>query len=142
MKTTELFDEWTTYEQVVTNDYMHQREFFAALGRELSIRLHAPLSVVDLGCGVRAPFVTSLNCFEVIHYVGIDQSESVLARAEAVAAYRRLGEAAGIEQLRSLARMQKLRSGGFVSESSRGLKKLFLGQCPILPVDEQRKWLC
>ncbi len=83
MKTSELFDEWTTYEKVVTNDYMHHRDFFAALADELSIRLHAPLSVVDLGCGDCAPIITLLNSFEVNRYVGIDQSVSALARAQA-----------------------------------------------------------
>ena len=83
MKTSELFDEWSTYEKVVTNDYMHHREFFTVLERELSTRLHEPLSVVDLGCGDCAPIIALLKCFEVNRYVGIDESESVLARAQA-----------------------------------------------------------
>ena len=83
MTTSELFDEWTTYEKVLTNDYMHHRDFFASLAGELSIRLQEPLSIVDLGCGNCAPIVTLLNCFEVNRYVGIDQSETALAQAQA-----------------------------------------------------------
>ncbi len=79
----ELFDEWTTYEKLVANDYMHHRGFFAALAKEVDARLSEPLRVVDLGCGDCAPAVRLLKNFDIESYVGIDQSESALSRARA-----------------------------------------------------------
>jgi hypothetical protein len=45
-----LFREWDPYEKVVRNDYMHHRDFFAALTCEVENRLDSPLWLVDLGC--------------------------------------------------------------------------------------------
>ena len=77
-----LFDNWSTYEKVVANDYMHHRNFFAALERELVTRLDEPLSIIDLGCGDCEPVDALLRHADVSHYVGIDNSKSALARAE------------------------------------------------------------
>ena len=77
----ELFDQWCTYEKVVANDYMHQREFFAVLQRDLYQRFNRPLAVVDIGCGDGVPIAPLLNENVIRKYVGIDQSQSALTRA-------------------------------------------------------------
>lgn len=83
MAKTQLFDEWTTYEKVVANDYMHHRTFLAKLETEIGYRIRAPLAVVDLGCGDCAPIIPLLQRFQIDRYSGIDQSENALARAQA-----------------------------------------------------------
>jgi ubiquinone/menaquinone biosynthesis C-methylase UbiE len=79
--TSNLFDEWTTYEKVVANDYMHHRQFFAALINEIRRRLQTPLSFVDIGCGDCASVLPLLGMVDVSNYTGIDQSETALAGA-------------------------------------------------------------
>ena len=81
MTADKLFDEWTTYEKVVANDYMHHRDFFAALKQEIGARLMEPLSIIDIGCGDGAATLPLLESIAVSHYTGIDQSETALARA-------------------------------------------------------------
>jgi len=78
-----LFNEWTTYEKVVANDYMHHRRFLTALALEIDRQLQAPLLVVDLGCGDCAPITTLVKSFSTKRYVGIDQSERALNGARA-----------------------------------------------------------
>jgi ubiquinone/menaquinone biosynthesis C-methylase UbiE len=82
MTTPDLFDEWQTYEKVVANDYMQHRDFFIALKSEISTRLQEPLTIADLGCGDCAPVDGLLRSFEILRYVGIDQSASALRRAQ------------------------------------------------------------
>jgi ubiquinone/menaquinone biosynthesis C-methylase UbiE len=83
MATSDLFDEWTTYEKVVKNDYMHHRDFLAALEREVEVRSIASPAIVDLGCGDCASIVPLLTRLDAKGYIGIDQSENALARANA-----------------------------------------------------------
>lgn len=83
MATSQIFDDWRTYEKIVTNDYMYHREFFEALTDEIAARLSEPLSVVDIGCGDARPVVPLLERFRVDRYVGIDQSRTALGRASA-----------------------------------------------------------
>ena len=85
----QLFDEWTTYEKVVTNDYMHQRDYMA----ELIARLppgEAPAILVDLGCGDAQPVAPLIDAFSKVQYVGIDQSAEAICRAERLMASRRM----------------------------------------------------
>lgn len=77
----QLFDEWTAYEKIVSNDYMHHRDFFSALAQEIDDSGHQPLSIVDLGCGDCKPVTGLLGRFEVTYYTGIDQSETALVLA-------------------------------------------------------------
>jgi len=81
MATSDLFDEWTTYEKVVNNDYMHHRHFLAALEIEVEVRLRTSPAIIDLGCGDCASIVQLLSRLDVEGYTGIDQSENALARA-------------------------------------------------------------
>ena len=76
-----LFREWSAYERVVRNDYMHHRDFFAALASEVESRLNGPLWLVDLGCGDCRPVMSLLERFDIGSYVGIDESETALAGA-------------------------------------------------------------
>lgn len=80
----QLFDEWTTYERVVTNDYMHHRQYFDALISFLSARVVGPLEIIDLGCGDGKPVIPVLEAFAIKHYTGIDQSNEALDRARAM----------------------------------------------------------
>ena len=80
----QLFDEWTTYERVVTNDYMHHQYFFEALISFLAGRVVEPLGMIDLGCGDAKPAQSVLDAFPVKHYIGIDQSNEALDRARAM----------------------------------------------------------
>ena len=79
--TDKLFDEWTTYEKVVANDYMHHRAFFAALEQEIHTRLDEPLSIIDVGCGDCTCVLPLLRSIAVESYTGIDLSETALSRA-------------------------------------------------------------
>ena len=81
MTASKLFDEWTTYEKVVANDYMHHQVFFAALTHEISVGLKEPLSIIDVGCGDCACVLPLLRSIGVNSYTGIDLSETALARA-------------------------------------------------------------
>jgi ubiquinone/menaquinone biosynthesis C-methylase UbiE len=81
MTASKLFDEWTTYEKVVANNYMHHQEYFAALTREIRERLMKPLSIVDIGCGDCASVLPLLGTVDVSSYTGIDQSETALTGA-------------------------------------------------------------
>ena len=105
-----LFNEWTTYEKVVANDYMHHRDFLTALKLEVDRQLQAPLSIVDLGCGDCAPVMTLVKSFGTERYFGIDQSERALRGA------RTNLEAAGVSSAlhcgTMLEEMSKL-GGGF-----------------------------
>ena len=83
MTSYELFNEWSTYGRVVAHDCMHHRDFFAALSDELRGLIEDPLSILDLGCGDALPVVDLFQNFEVVRYVGIDQSEAALTRARA-----------------------------------------------------------
>jgi ubiquinone/menaquinone biosynthesis C-methylase UbiE len=76
-----LFREWDAYEKVVRNDYMHHRDFFAALACEVENRLDGPLWLVDLGCGDCGPVMPLFERFDIGGYVGIDESETASARA-------------------------------------------------------------
>lgn len=79
----QLFSEWTTYEKVVANDYMHHREYFSALAEYLG-ELPGPLEVVDLGCGDARPVEGLLKQLDIQSYVGIDQSSVALDIARQV----------------------------------------------------------
>jgi len=76
-----FFDEWSTYEKVVANDYMHHRDFFAALADHIATEFDRPLSVVDLGCGDGQPAALLSQRFKIEKYVGIDQSIAAIDRA-------------------------------------------------------------
>jgi ubiquinone/menaquinone biosynthesis C-methylase UbiE len=76
-----IFDEWSTYEKVVANDYMLHRKFFASLMDQIETRLDQPLSIIDIGCGDAQPVLTLLERFQIERYIGIDQSETALDRA-------------------------------------------------------------
>jgi len=81
MSVLQIFDEWTTYEKLVANDYMHHREFFASLMDDVEARLEQPLSVIDIGCGDAQPVLPLLRRFEIESYVGVDQSQPAIDRA-------------------------------------------------------------
>jgi ubiquinone/menaquinone biosynthesis C-methylase UbiE len=81
MSALQLFDEWSTYEKVVANDYMHHRNFFAVLLAQVASRFDRALSVIDIGCGDAQPVLTLLERLPVERYVGIDQSVAALDRA-------------------------------------------------------------
>ena len=77
----QFFDEWSTYEKVVANDYMHHKDFFAALANHIATDFDRPLSVIDLGCGDARPAALLLQRFIIEKYVGIDQSIAAIDRA-------------------------------------------------------------
>lgn len=77
----ELFDQWSTYEKIVANDYMYHRAYFAALGAYLAPRVTSPVAVLDLGCGDAQPMAPILQRFPIARYVGVDESTEALARA-------------------------------------------------------------
>ena len=81
MTTDRLFDEWTTYEKIVANNYMHHQEFFATLMQEVRVRLAEPLSIIDVGCGDCACVLPLLRDIGINSYTGMDLSETALARA-------------------------------------------------------------
>lgn len=81
MSSSKLFDEWSTYGKVVTNDYMHHGFFLAALASEIEAQLQASIAIVDLGCGDCASIIPFLDRVDAKRYTGIDQSESALVRA-------------------------------------------------------------
>jgi ubiquinone/menaquinone biosynthesis C-methylase UbiE len=83
MAVSDLFDEWTTYEKVVSNDYMHHRDFLAALESEVEVRSVASPAIVDLGCGDCTAIISLLSRLDAKTYIGIDQSENALLRANA-----------------------------------------------------------
>ncbi|MEX0943357.1 MAG: class I SAM-dependent methyltransferase [Pseudomonadales bacterium] len=101
MKSSQLFDEWTTYERVVANDYMHHREYFDALVAHLTDRFDTPIVMADLGCGDARPILPVLEAFAIQHYTGIDQSTGALDRA------RNLLESAGVPFLLYAGSMQE-----------------------------------
>lgn len=86
MNTLRIFDEWSTYEKVVANDYMHHRGFFDALIDQVGGRFDQALSIIDIGCGDGQPMIALLERFRIERYVGIDQSETALERARLVLA--------------------------------------------------------
>lgn len=81
MSAHEIFTEWNTYAKVVANDYMHHREFVAALAAYVRRELEPPLAVIDLGCGDTRPVLPLLREFDVSCYTGIDQSAAAIDRA-------------------------------------------------------------
>lgn len=83
-----LFAEWTTYEKVVAHDYMHHRDYFAALIDYLQTEQRGPHSMLDLGCGDAGPITPLLDAFPITKYVGIDESTEALDRARGLLAVR------------------------------------------------------
>jgi ubiquinone/menaquinone biosynthesis C-methylase UbiE len=81
MDASQIFDEWRTYEKVVAGDYMHHRDFFAALMNEVEARLAQPLAIIDIGCGDARPVLDLLRRYPIERYVGIDQSQAALELA-------------------------------------------------------------
>jgi len=81
MSTSQIFDDWSTYEKVVAGDYMHHCDFFDVLMDEIAARLSRPLAIIDIGCGDARPILPLLERFEIKRYVGIDQSQVALDRA-------------------------------------------------------------
>jgi ubiquinone/menaquinone biosynthesis C-methylase UbiE len=81
MDASQIFDEWGTYQKVVAGDYMHHRDFFAALVDEVETRLAQPLAIIDIGCGDVQPVLDLLKHFQIERYVGIDQSQAALELA-------------------------------------------------------------
>jgi ubiquinone/menaquinone biosynthesis C-methylase UbiE len=77
----ELFDQWTTYEKVVMNNYMHHEMYFARLIDHLAHRINKPLEILDLGCGDAKPVLPLLTAFDIERYIGIDESAEALQRA-------------------------------------------------------------
>lgn len=127
MKTLQIFDEWRTYEKVVTNDYMHQRGFFAALAEEVAARLNPPLSIIDIGCGDAGPVSAILERFRIERYVGIDQSATALSRAQ--------------ETLRSTGIAYDLRKGTMLEELGKldGEYDLAIGSYSLHHLNKEQK---
>jgi ubiquinone/menaquinone biosynthesis C-methylase UbiE len=76
-----LFDQWSAYEKLVDNDYMHHRRFFRRLAAEIRRRFDAPVKILDLGCGDAAPIGTVLRDLNIGLYCGVDESETAMAMA-------------------------------------------------------------
>ncbi len=78
-----LFEEWRAYRKLLTHDYMAHTYFFRALESEWCDRFRGGISILDLGCGDASPVGRLLQKLDVKLYHGVDEAESVLAKADA-----------------------------------------------------------
>jgi len=78
----QLFEGWLAYRKLLTHDYMAHTFFFRALEIELKSRFRGEISILDLGCGDASPVCRLLQHLDVSHYHGVDESESVLEKAD------------------------------------------------------------
>src|SRR5689334_19844202 len=77
-----FFAEWSTYEQVLDNDYMFHAAIYRGVERHLANYFAArPISILDLGCGSARHFSAALAGRTISEYRGYDLSEAALAEA-------------------------------------------------------------
>ena len=77
-----FFDEWSVYDQVLDNNYMHHDEIFRDVGRFFAERFDdRPFTLLDLGCGSARHLAQALKGRSIIRYVGYDLSDVALAHA-------------------------------------------------------------
>lgn len=81
MNLPELFDEWLTYEKVVSHDYMHHQRFFSTLTKMAEARFGSPIDILDLGCGDARPIAPLIDALEVASYTGLDPAPAALEGA-------------------------------------------------------------
>jgi len=77
-----LFDEWRAYQKLLEHDYMYHLAFFNHLKHEIQRCFHAPVAILDLGCGDVSPIQPMLEELDVRLYCGVDKSETALSKAE------------------------------------------------------------
>jgi len=78
----ELFDEWSSYDQVLDHNYMFHDEIFRDVRRLLASHYGGhPFTVLDLGCGSARHLGRALRGCSVSRYVGYDLSGVALAHA-------------------------------------------------------------
>ncbi|HXK29798.1 MAG TPA: methyltransferase domain-containing protein [Candidatus Binatia bacterium] len=77
-----FFDEWSVYDQVLDNNYMHHDEIFRDVGRFLAERFDdRPFTLLDLGCGSARHLARALKGRSISRYIGYDLSDVALAHA-------------------------------------------------------------
>jgi SAM-dependent methyltransferase len=78
----ELFDEWSNYDQVLDHNYMFHDEMFRDVQRLLADHYGSrSFTVLDLGCGSARHLGQALRGCSVSRYVGYDLSDVALAHA-------------------------------------------------------------
>jgi cyclopropane fatty-acyl-phospholipid synthase-like methyltransferase len=79
----EFFTGWTTYRQVLDNNYMFHKEIYQAVNILLNEQLvDQPFSLLDLGCGDASFLAMALQGTTIREYTGYDLSASALILAE------------------------------------------------------------
>jgi ubiquinone/menaquinone biosynthesis C-methylase UbiE len=76
----QVFEQWAMYDAVVRHDYMRHAELAAAVAAWAE-KFGRPLRVVDVGCGDAGLATSAFAQAKVEHYLGVDLSESSIARA-------------------------------------------------------------
>ena len=77
-----FFDEWSVYDQVLDQNYMHHDEIFRDVERVLADRFDGRFfTLLDLGCGSARHIARALTRRSIIRYVGYDLSDVALAHA-------------------------------------------------------------
>lgn len=80
-QTSEFFQQWAIYRDVIKHNYMHHNELGVVLDRHLNAYTSL-IDVLDLGCGDAELFVRSQYTDKVKHYTGVDMSNDALALAK------------------------------------------------------------
>ena len=77
-----FFDEWSVYDQVLDQNYMHHDEIFRDVGRFLAQRFgDRSFVLLDLGCGSARHLARALKGRSLSRYSGYDLSDVALAHA-------------------------------------------------------------
>jgi SAM-dependent methyltransferase len=78
----DFFHEWSIYDQVLDNNYMHHDEIYRDVQRFLADRYgDRPFALLDLGCGSARYLARALQGRSVRRYVGYDLADTALAEA-------------------------------------------------------------
>jgi cyclopropane fatty-acyl-phospholipid synthase-like methyltransferase len=79
----EFFKAWSTYDQVLENNYMFHRELYQDVQHLLGNRYaEKPFTLLDLGCGSALHLAIALSNCSIKRYVGYDLSEIAIVHAK------------------------------------------------------------
>jgi SAM-dependent methyltransferase len=80
-QTSEFFQQWQIYRDVINQNYMYHNELGGILNQYLQT-YDIEFDVLDLGCGDAELFARSPNTSLIKHYTGVDMSSNALSLAE------------------------------------------------------------
>jgi SAM-dependent methyltransferase len=105
-----FFDEWSVYDQVLDQNYMHHDDIYRVVQSFLADRYATqPFTLLDLGCGSARHLARALKGRSISRYVGYDLSDVALAHAQ--------------QNLASLGCPTELRQGDLIEGLRNGGKK-------------------